>query len=282
MTEQKMPFGVFTSAGAGLGASIEKVVDLGVTTVQLHTPKPELRTKDHAAEIARRFSEAGIDITLVFCGFPGESYESIQIVQETVGLVPAATRKQRSEHVKQTADFASWLGAAGIGIHVGFISEDWASAEFADVVRLLGEMADYCRDLGLCMNLETGQETADTLLHVLQTVHRDNLGVNFDPANMILYGSGEPLQALRKVGQYVRSCHCKDAVWSDDPGQVWGREVPLGQGDVNIEQFVSILNEIGYTGPLTIEREVSGARQIEDIRAGLELLRGIKARLNIE
>jgi len=112
-------------------------------------------------------------------------------------------------------------------------------------------------------------------------VDRDNLGVNFDPANMILYGSGEPLDALRQVGPYVRSCHCKDAVWSDAPGEEWGEEVPLGQGDVNIEGFVSILNGLGYSGPLTIEREVSGARQIEDIKAGIELLRDIKARLGI-
>jgi sugar phosphate isomerase/epimerase len=108
-----------------------------------------------------------------------------------------------------------------------------------------------------------------------------NLGVNFDPANMIMYGSGEPIAALRQVGRYIKSCHCKDATWSDDPGYVWGKETPLGQGDVGIETFIATLNELGYAGPLTIEREISGAQQITDIRAGIGLLRGIKRSLGI-
>jgi len=150
-----------------------------------------------------------------------------------------------------------------------------------EAVNVIGEVADHCEELGLTMNLETGQETADTLLRVLERADRENLGVNFDPANMILYGSGEPLEALRKVGRYVLSVHCKDGTWSDAPGETWGEEVVLGEGDVDIRQFVSILDEFGYDGPLTIEREVSGERQIADIRTGLDLLRRIKADLGI-
>jgi len=281
MAEGKMPLGVFASVGAGLGASIDRVLGLGVPTVQIHAPGPDGRNEERAAEIKEAFADAGIEITLVFCGYPGESYKSIPIVRDTVGLVPPATRAERLAQTKRIADFASWVGAPGIGVHVGFVSEEHGSPEFAEVVDVLGEVAGYCAALGLTMNLETGQETADTLLHVLQTVGRDNLGVNFDPANMILYGSGEPLEALRKVGAYVKSCHCKDGTWSDQPGKEWGLEVPLGQGAVDIGKFVAILNELGYTGPLTIEREVSGERQITDIKAGIELLRDIKARLGI-
>ena len=178
-------------------------------------------------------------------------------------------------------DFASWVGAPGIGIHVGFVSEDWESDEFASIADTVGQVADYCADLDMTMNLETGQETADALLHLLQSVDRPNLFVNFDPANMILYGSGQPLEALRKVGAYVRSCHCKDATWSDKPGETWGAEVPLGEGAVNIREFVRTLKDLGYTGPLTIEREVSGERQIADIRKGIELLRSIRKELGI-
>ena len=232
MAEQRMPIGVFTSAGAGLGAAIEKVLGLGLTTVQFHAPGPDGRTRANARQIKQSFSDAGIKITVVFCGYPGESYKTIPAVRDTVGLVPAATRAERVRLTKGIADFASWLGAPAIGVHVGFVSEDWESPEFAAAVDVIGEVAEYCDGLGLTMNLETGQETADTLLHVLESVNRDNLGVNFDPANMILYGSGEPLEALRKVGAYVKSCHCKDGVWSDKPGVEWGKEVPLGKGDV--------------------------------------------------
>ncbi|NLW50943.1 MAG: sugar phosphate isomerase/epimerase [Candidatus Brocadiaceae bacterium] len=276
-----MPLGVFTSIGAGLGAGIEKVVGLGIRTVQIHAPGPDGCTPERAEQIAGRFAESGVDVTVVYCGFAGESYASIPVVRETVGLVPPATRQARLAETLRIADFTSWMGVPAIGIHVGFVSEDWRSDEFADVVDVLRTVCGHCADLGLRVHLETGQETADTLLQLLETVDRENLAVNFDPANMILYGSGEPLEALRKVGAFVRSCHAKDGTWSDQPGVEWGREVPLGQGDVNIEQFVATLNEIGYDGPLTIEREISGEKQIEDIRVGIEYLAQVKARLGI-
>ena len=281
MPEQKMPIGVFASAGHGLDAAIEKVTSLGLTTVQLSTPGPDGRTRENARLVAQRFADAGIQISLCFCGYRGESYSSIQVVRETVGLVPLATRRERLETTYEIADFAAWVGAPGIGIHVGFVSEEWESQEFAGIVDTVGQVADYCNDLGLTMNLETGQETGNTLLRLLETVDRPNLAVNFDPANMILYGSGEPLEALRKVGAYVKSCHCKDASWSEKPTEVWGKETPLGEGAVNIREFVRTLKDLGYTGPLTIEREVSGERQMADIRKGIELLRGIKRELGI-
>jgi sugar phosphate isomerase/epimerase len=281
MAEPKMPLGVFTSVGAGLGASIDQLLELGVRTVQVHAPGPAERTRVRAEEIADLFAQAGVRVTLVFCGYPGESYESIPIVRRTVGLVPPATRAERLALTKQIAQFAAWLGAPGIGVHVGFISEDWESPEFAGTVDTVAEVADYCGERDLTVNLETGQETADTLLRVLETADRPNLSVNFDPANMILYGSGEPLEALRKVGRYVKSCHCKDATWSDRPGETWGLEVPLGKGDVGIPAFIATLKDLGYSAPLTIEREISGARQIADIKAGTELLRQIKGRLGI-
>jgi sugar phosphate isomerase/epimerase len=282
MAEGKMPIGVFASSGAGLGAAIEKVLDLGVTTVQTHAPGHDGRNVTNARQIAEKFADAGIEVSLVFCGYAGESYESIEIVKQTVGLVPPATRESRVKETLEIADFASWMGAPGIGIHVGFVSEDWESDEFAQVVDTIREVADYCAGLGLTMNLETGQETADTLLKVLESVDRPNLGVNFDPANMILYGSGEPIEALKKVGKYLKSCHCKDGTWSDDPGKTWGLETPLGEGDVGIETFIATLNDLGYTGPLTIEREISGAQQITDIKAAIELLRSIKGKLGID
>jgi len=281
MPEQKMPLGVFASAGAGLGAAIDKVTSLGVSTVQIHAPGPDGRTKENAARIARRFADAGISISLCFVGYRGDSYASIQAVRDTVGLVPPATRDERLQATWQMCDFASWVGAPGIGIHLGFVTEDRQSDEFKEFVEVVGKVADYCAERGLTMNLETGQESADTLLYLLQSVDRPNLFVNFDPANMILYGSGEPLEALQKVIGYVRSVHCKDATWSEKPGEEWGLEVPLGEGDVNIREFIRILHENGYEGPLTIEREVSGERQIADIRKGIELLRNIKKELGV-
>ncbi len=284
---EKMPIGVFTSIGEGLGAGLDAVAGLGVPTVQVHAPPIELRTAEHAATVRRQFAEAGIEITLVFCGFPGESYADIPTTQRTVGLVPRETRQERIAQTRQIIDFAAALGAPGIGIHMGFIPEDHGSEDFADLVQVTADLCDTCAERDLIMNLETGQETAAGLLAFLEAVGRPNLGVNFDPANMILYGSGEPIEALRKVGRNVRSCHVKDALWSDQPGKTFGKQVPLDEGQVGMETYIRTLAELGYEGPLTIEREIEVTneadrqRQIADIRAAIELLHDIKRRLGI-
>jgi sugar phosphate isomerase/epimerase len=131
------------------------------------------------------------------------------------------------------------------------------------------------------LHLETGQEPVDVLIQFLDDVKRDNLFVNFDPANMILYGAGEPIPALEQLGSRVRSVHCKDATWSDRPGETWGREVPLGEGDVDMAAFLKTLKNIGYDGPFTIEREIpqEPERQKKEIGRAIELLEGLKKRM---
>ena len=128
------------------------------------------------------------------------------------------------------------------------------------------------------MLLETGQEPAEVLLRFLSDVERENLFINFDPANMILYGVGEPLPALAKLGKYVRSVHCKDARWSAQPGVTWGQETALGEGDVDFSAFLTTLNRIGYRGPLTIEREIpqEPERQKAEIGRAVALLYRLK------
>jgi sugar phosphate isomerase/epimerase len=121
--------------------------------------------------------------------------------------------------------------------------------------------------------LETGQETAEELIEFIDAVDRGNLFVNFDPANMILYGTGEPLQAMRQLSQRIRSVHCKDAKWSTAPGKEWGQEVPLGDGDVNFPAFLRTLLEIGYAGPLTIEREIPHLPQQQLLEIGQAVAR---------
>ncbi|MEZ6081449.1 MAG: TIM barrel protein [Pirellulaceae bacterium] len=109
----------------------------------------------------------------------------------------------------------------------------------------------------------------------------DNLFVNFDPANMILYGTGDPIETLKQIGSYVRSVHCKDALASDQPGVTWGREMPLGEGQVDMELYLQTLKEIGYLGPLTIEREIpqEPARQKQEIEHAASLLTKLKKKL---
>jgi len=278
---EKWPLGVFASIDAGLGVKLEIAHELGVPTVQLHAPAKASRTPENAEKFLARLKELGITITCVFGGFEGESYADIATCQRTVGLVPPETRAARTEEMKEITDFARVLGVDAVGLHLGFIPHDTSDPMYRDVVAVAQEICDHAEGNNQNVHLETGQESAEGLLQFLADVGRDNLFVNFDPANMILYGSGEPIEALKKVGSYVRSVHCKDATWSDKPGKSWGAEVPLGQGAVGMENFLRTLDELDYTGPLTIEREIpqEPQRQKDEIGGGIRLLEELKAKI---
>jgi sugar phosphate isomerase/epimerase len=277
----KWPLGVFASIDAGLGVKLEVVHELGVPTIQLHAPHKTTRTSRHAERFLGHLEELGIRITVVFGGFEGESYADIPTVSRTVGLVPPATRAERLKEMREISDFARLLSVGAVGLHIGFVPHDTADPLYGQIVAVTRQLCDHCRANGQNLHLETGQETADGLLRFLGDVGCDNLFVNFDPANMILYGAGEPIEALRKVGRYVRSVHCKDAKWAARPGQEWGAEVPLGEGDVGMETFLRTLNDLGYNGPLTIEREIpqEASRQKEEIGRGIRLLNELKAKI---
>jgi len=276
---EKWPLGVFAGIDAGLGVRLEVARELGVPTIQLHAPMKQTRTRYRAEQFVARLDNLGIRVTVVFGGFEGESYADIPTVARTVGLVPPATRAARLAEMKEISDFARLLGVAAVGLHIGFVPHDPADPLHRDVVAVARELCDHCRSNDQNLHLETGQESADTLVEFLGEVGRDNLFVNFDPANMILYGCGEPIAALRKVGRWVRSVHCKDAKWAAKPGVDWGAEMPLGEGQVGMENFLRTLKEIGYAGPLTIEREIpqEPVRQKEEIGRGIQLLEKLKA-----
>jgi sugar phosphate isomerase/epimerase len=277
------PIGVFASIDAGLGVNLDVARELGVSTVHLHTPSADNRTPLRAREFARRLADMNIEVTCVFGGFAGESYADIPTVKETVGLVPPATRADRLRELLEIADFARLLNVKTVGLHVGFIPHDPGDPVYDEVVRTTQQVCEHCGTNAQSLHLETGQEPADVLLRFLADVERDNLFINFDPANMILYGSGQPLPALEQLGRYVRSVHCKDAQWSAQPGVTWGHEVPLGDGAVDFEAFLTTLDRIGYSGPLTIEREIphEPVQQRAEIGRAIDLLKRLKQQMAV-
>jgi len=277
----KWPIGVFASIDAGLGVRLEVAHELGVKSIHLHTPHATSRTPQRAAEFNKRLAELGITISVVFAGFEGESYADIPTVVKTVGLMPRETRAERTAELKAIGDFARVLGVDIVGVHLGFVPHDRKDPEYGAMIELTRDVCGHLRRNGQALHLETGQEPVDVLIRFLDDCKLDNLFVNFDPANMILYGAGEPLPALELLGSRVRSVHCKDATWSDQPGKTWGREVPLGEGDVDFAAFLRILQRIGYDGPLTIEREIpqEPERQKAEIGRAIELLDRLKHEL---
>jgi L-ribulose-5-phosphate 3-epimerase len=276
------PIGVFASVDAGLGVRLDVVEELGIPTIQLHAPHQQSRTPEAAESFLAKCADANIVITAVFGGFEGESYASIAESANTVGLVPEATRAARAQEMKEISDFARLLGCDTVALHIGFVPEDSQCESYRNLITVTRDLLDHVAGNGQRLHLETGQETADHLLQFISDIDRGNLFINFDPANMILYGTGEPIEALRKVGHLVRSIHCKDAKWATaNRGTDWGQEVALGEGDVGMESYLKALQEIGYEGPLTIEREIpqDADRQKTDIGTAVRLLAALRERV---
>ena len=267
--------GAFASVDAGLGLQIETVSHLDVSTIHLHAPRKPGRTAERAAELSETLAGIGVEITCLFAGFEGESYADIPTVQRTVGLVPRTTRSERVAEFREIIDFATMLQVGPVGLHLGFVPHDRTTSDYAELLEVARSLCDYAADEGHAIHLETGQEPAHVLLAFLEDVERQNLFINFDPANMVLYGCGEPIEALQIVGKYVRSVHCKDAIGSDQPGITWGQEVPVGDGDVDFVRFLQVLADLEYSGPLTVEREIPSEpeRQIEEIGLATSRLR---------
>lgn len=278
---EKWAVGVFASIDAGLGVHLDVAQELGIKTIQLHAPHQGSRTKENAEAFLEKLKQMGIELTCVFGGFEGESYADIPTTQKTVGLVPQETRAARTAEMKDIADFAHLLNCKCVGLHIGFIPHSTSDPQYNQVVAVAQDLCDHCQKLGQSIHLETGQESAEGLLQFIGSVGRPNLKVNFDPANMILYGNGQPIEALKKIGSHVASVHCKDAKWAANPGQEWGQEVPLGEGDVDIEAYLRTLKEIGYSGALTIEREIpqDPERQKQEVGHAATLLNDLRKKI---
>ncbi len=258
---------------------VETMVSLGVRCGQLAIPGNIALTDAAAQDWKTALARAGFTLITVFAVYDGEDYADIPTVQQTVGFIPPDTRAAREQRTLALSDFAASLGVPGIACHIGFVPEDASDPEYIAVREVVRRVCDRAARNGQTFALETGQERAEVLLAFLRDVGRPNLRINFDPANMILYGSGDPIEALRTLAPYVVSVHAKDG---DGPPRgirgALGKERPLGEGSVGMERFVAALREIGFRGPLNVEREAEdSAARLRDMRAGVALLRKLTA-----
>jgi sugar phosphate isomerase/epimerase len=259
--------------------SLDDVRSAGVRCGQLGLPGDMQLTEDAAAEWKRSLDTAKFTLVTVFASYIGESYADIPTVQQTVGFIPRATRDEREQRTYEVSDFAAKLGVKSIACHIGFLPEDAADPDYVAVRDLVQRICDHAAKHGQSFALETGQERAEVLLSFLADCRRSNLGINFDPANLILYGTGEPIEALRTLAPHVISVHCKDGDWrpKDVPGAL-GSERALGQGAVGIERFVNTLREVGFRGTLNIEREGAAPGEwLKDVSEAVRLLTGLEA-----
>lgn len=249
----------------------KKIYDMGFPTCQLNGWNQSLFTHEVAGLVVAASRKYSIEITSFWCGWEGPAVWDFVDGPLTLGLVPVAYRNDRLKMLMRGSDFAEEIGVRDITTHVGFLPEDPNNPEYKSLVSTLRYLAQYYRSKRQNFLFETGQETPVTLLRIIEDIGLDNLGVNLDPANLILYGKANPVDALDVIGKHVMGVHAKDGLYPTS-GRVLGQEVPLGQGKVNFPALISRLKEVGYDGPLTIEREISGEQQVADIRAAKTLL----------
>jgi sugar phosphate isomerase/epimerase len=259
--------------------SVAAMKALGVRCGQLGIPG-DMKLTDAAAEQWKSdLDREAFSLVTVFAAYNGESYADIPTVERTVGFIPRATRAEREARTLEIADFAARVGAPGIACHIGFVPEDAADPDRVAVRDVVRRVCDRAARHSQTFALETGQEAADVLLRFIKDVDRPNLRINFDPANMILYGTGEPVAALRTLASHVISVHCKDGDWppAGMPGAL-GCERPLGKGSVGIPRFVATLREIGFRGTLNVEREAENQEErLRDMAEAVGLLRSLTA-----
>jgi sugar phosphate isomerase/epimerase len=273
-----MEVGVMFWAGPDPVQTLREVKALGVRCGQMGIPG-DMKLDGAAPAWKAALASEQFTLVTIFAAYSGESYADAPTVQRTVGFIPASTRAERERRTYEISDFAAALGVGSIACHIGFVPEDNTHPDYVAVRDLVRRICDHAAKHNQTFALETGQEPAHVLLEFLKDVGRPNLGINFDPANMILYGTGDPIEALEVLAPHVISVHCKDGDWppKDKPGAL-GAEQPLGKGSVGIERFIAKLKQIGFRGPLNIEREVEDPDQRRrDILEAVALLRKLTA-----
>ncbi len=271
--QHPMRLGLIVHVDDDPDAALRKVHEVGLPTAQLGL---EVFTSEMFEKFRRAIDQYGIEVTAINCSGPEPLVYDFYRGPETIGIVPGQYRQARIAQLKKASDFAKRLDIKAIHTHCGFIPENPNDPLYKEAIEGIREVVSHVRSNRQIFLFETGQETPITLLRAIEDVGLDNQRVNLDTANLILYGKGNPVDALDVLGKYVAGLHAKDGLFPTNP-KMLGEEVPIGEGKANFPVLIKRLKELNYTGPVTIEREISGPKQMEDIlksKAYLERLIG--------
>ena len=228
------------------------VKDLGFHTCQLGIDK-------YSPQLAKRLSESLIKYSLLptalICMGPGTYKWNFTEGPSTIGLVPRENRTARVERLKSGIDFCKASGVPAVHAHFGFIPENPEDVLYKEFVATMKTLGEYALSKGILIYFETGQETPVTLLRAITDIGTGNLFVNYDTANLVMYGKANPLDGLKVIGKYVRAMHAKDGMYPVDPEEL-GKEVPIPTGEVNFPAILAYLKNLGFNGHVTIEYEL--------------------------
>ena len=264
--------------GSNILEELTKVKSLDLESCQISIWAPTLFTDALAEEINAAVAATGITVSTLWCGYSGPVEWNFTYGPLTAGLVPPAYRGIREKELLLGSEFAQKIHVDQMATHVGFLPANYYDEDFRGPVAVLRRICREMKTRGQTFLFETGQETPVTVLRAIEEIGLDNVGINFDTANLMLYGMGSAADAVLVFGKYIRDTHIKDGFYPTN-GTELGREVRAGEGLANIPLILARLKEVGYNGCFTIEREISGEDQIADIITARDLLRSIDAQL---
>ena len=248
---------------------VAKLSATGITRVQLALD-PLRESTAVWGDTASVLQQAGVTIVSGMVGCVGEDYSTLDSIRMTGGIAPDATWPQNLKNIQAAAGIAADLGLKLVTFHAGFVPHRPTTPAYQKMLSRLAGVAEIFAARQVRVGLETGQESAAALARLLAALAHPNVGVNFDPANMILYAQGDPVAAIHSLGPLIWQVHLKDAKRSPVPG-TWGKEVVAGTGEVNWPEFFRALDEIKFAGDMVIERE-AGPQRVADVRAAREAL----------
>ena len=270
-----MEIGVVITLNAnGMEEKFRKAAEGGFGVSQLIAWDMSLLTEETAKSIRELCQKYAVRISTFWCGWTGGGIWDFIRGPSTLGIVPPETQAARVAELQHGSDFARMIGADRMATHLGFIPEVPSDPKYQPTVEAVRAIAARCKANGQEFIFETGQETPVTLLRLITDTGCDNLGINLDPANLILYGKANPVDALCVFGQYVRDVHAKDGRYPTN-GRQLGVQTPLGEGQVDFPALIAGLRRVGYDGTLIIEREISGPEQERDILAAKAMLEAL-------
>lgn len=271
-----MNVGVIVRDSVNPEETIRHATELGFFNGQLSGSQGELQTREHAEELCRICEKYHFEISAVIASWSGPHTWNFYDGPLTLGLLPEAYRFQRIQEIQRAIDYAEMLGVSDVNTHIGFIPEDPNCTAYREMVAAVKFICQYAAAKNIHFCLETGQETPIAMLRLILDTGAENIGVNFDPANLLMYGKANPVDALDILGKYIRGVHGKDGDYPTTPFEL-GEEKAIGQGRVDFERFIPALKKTGYDGPVTIEREISGPQQEKDILLARDVLQKLIA-----
>ncbi|MBQ9920768.1 MAG: sugar phosphate isomerase/epimerase [Clostridia bacterium] len=248
---------------------VEAAAALGVDGVQAYATNGELSvanmTPDRIKEVLDIVKSNGLCFSAI-CGDFGKGFLHAELNDELV------------EKSKRVLDLAKKLECNIVTTHIGKLTAE-ETPEKEAARKACRELALYADSIGSCFAVETGPEVAPILADFLDSLGAMGVRVNLDPANLVMCSCDDPVKAVHTLKKYIVHTHAKDGInISTDPLQY--KEMALGQGSVDFDNYLQALHEIGFDGFLTIEREC-GETPEADISLAMNYLKEIKAKYNI-